>query len=93
MELRLLEQSEPTATIKRRGRGVWRYLDAMPISDPRHIISLGEGSTPIVPLPRWGESIGVPRAMAKLEYFAPTGSFKDRGRLKVLAEFFDLSSS
>jgi threonine synthase len=65
--------------------GVWRYRPRLPISDPRHIVSLGEGATPVVDLPRWGASIGAPRAMAKLEQIAPTGSFKDRGMTLVVS--------
>jgi threonine synthase len=42
-------------------------------------VSLGEGDTPLVPLPRWGGAHGLWRVFAKLEFTNPTGSFKDRG--------------
>jgi threonine synthase len=43
-------------------------------------ISLGEGGTPTIPLP------GLPgRVFAKLEFLAPTGSFKDRGAASMVA--------
>lgn len=41
-------------------------------------VSLGEGDTPLVPLPRLGARIGLPRLRAKLETINPTGSYKDR---------------
>lgn len=41
-------------------------------------VSLGEGETPLVALPRLGERIGLPRLRAKLETINPTGSYKDR---------------
>jgi threonine synthase len=41
-------------------------------------LSLGEGSTPLVPSPRLGEALGLELHL-KLEGMNPTGSFKDRG--------------
>jgi threonine synthase len=54
-------------------RSLWRYAAALPVEVPDPI-TLGEGSTPLISL-RWR---GVP-ARFKLEWFSPTGSFKDRG--------------
>ena len=59
--------------------GVWRHAERLPDVAPEHRVSLGEGETPLVPLPRWGAAIGLARVFAKLEYANPTGSFKDRG--------------
>lgn len=54
-------------------RSIWRYAAALPaeITAP---ISLGEGMTPLVEA-----NIGGISCKFKLEWFAPTGSFKDRG--------------
>jgi threonine synthase len=41
-------------------------------------VSLGEGSTPLVPAPRLSERLGLDVRL-KLELLNPTGSFKDRG--------------
>jgi threonine synthase len=41
-------------------------------------ITLGEGSTPLVPAPRLSERLGL-EVHLKLEMLNPTGSFKDRG--------------
>ena len=65
--------------------GIWRYRPSLGLSHDIPEISLGEGDTPIVPLPRWGSAIGLDRAFAKLEYLGPTGSFKDRGAAAVIA--------
>src|SRR5687768_9400857 len=59
--------------------GVWRHAGRLPNVSPEHRISLGEGDTPLIPLPRWGAAIGLQRVFAKLEFANPTGSFKDRG--------------
>ena len=54
-------------------RSLWRYAAALPIAVPEPV-TLGEGTTPLVE-----RSFGGGRALFKLEWFAPTGSFKDRG--------------
>ncbi len=44
------------------------------------VVSLGEGSTPLLPLDRFKDSLGIrSRVYAKCEFLNPTGSFKDRG--------------
>ncbi|MER3449449.1 MAG: threonine synthase [Chloroflexota bacterium] len=42
-------------------------------------LSLGEGNTPVVDLPRAAARVGLGRVRTKLELSNPTGSFKDRG--------------
>ena len=48
-------------------------------------VSLGEGNTPVVPLPGIAEFLGLSSLYAKLEFASPTGSFKDRGTAAMLA--------
>ena len=48
-------------------------------------VSLGEGYTPIVPLPAIADSLGLNSLYAKLEFTSPTGSFKDRGTAAMIA--------
>ena len=49
------------------------------------LATLGQGSTPTIPLPRVRGMLGVASVRAKLEYLAPTGSFKDRGSAALIA--------
>ncbi len=65
--------------IDTRVRSLWRYAAALPveIADP---VTLGEGLTPLVSRD-WR---GAP-ALFKLEWFSPTGSFKDRGASVMLS--------
>lgn len=56
-----------------RDRSIWRYRKALPITI-ENPISLGEGMTPLVS--HWLDDVKV---NCKLEWFSPTGSFKDRG--------------
>ena len=65
--------------------GIWRHRPSLGLPNDIPEVSLGEGDTPIVPLPRWGSMLGLDRAFTKLEYLAPTGSFKDRGAAAVIA--------
>jgi len=58
---------------------LWRYHPLLPVSAPEAVVTLGEGLTPIVGLPKYGATIGVPRLVVKDEGLLPTGSFKGRG--------------
>ena len=58
---------------------LWRYKEVLPVEDPDDRISLGEGFTPLLPAPRLGERLGLPRVFIKDEGGNPTGSFKARG--------------
>jgi threonine synthase len=55
-----------------------RYADRLPLSKDAAIVSLGEGSTPLLPAPRIGARLGA-ELFLKWEGANPTGSFKDRG--------------
>lgn len=59
--------------------GMWQYADRLPPVDPRSIVSLGEGGTPVVDLTEAvGRELGVASLVAKAEDRNPTGSFKAR---------------
>ncbi|GAA3343550.1 threonine synthase [Amorphoplanes nipponensis] len=58
---------------------LWRYHEMLPVRAPDRVVSLGEGMTPLLPLPRYGARIGVPGLLMKDEGLVPTGSFKARG--------------
>jgi len=55
-----------------------RYADRLPLPKGAAIVSLGEGSTPLLPAPRIGSRLGA-EVFLKWEGANPTGSFKDRG--------------
>ena len=61
------------------------YAAAMPFSDAGSMPTLGEGGTPVVGLAEMGRALGLERFDAKLEYMNPTGSYKDRGTVVMLA--------
>ncbi len=63
----------------RRGRGMWRFRTFLPLMPGEVPVSLGEGDTPLLEVPRTGASIGLPNLLLKDEGTNPTGSFKARG--------------
>src|SRR6195952_6159315 len=67
--------------IEKRTRSLWRYQAALPVRIEKPI-TLGEGCTPLVEQ-AWGDL----RPHFKLEWFNPTGSFKDRGSAGMLSFF------
>jgi threonine synthase len=64
---------------------IQRYGDLLPVTAQTPIVSLGEGDTPLVPLPKLSERLGI-QLSAKLEGMNPTGSFKDRGMTLALSK-------
>jgi threonine synthase len=60
------------------GTGLWRYAPVLPIADPAHRVTLGEGSTPLLDCPRLAKELGVRRLLAKFDGPNPTGTVKDR---------------
>jgi threonine synthase len=57
---------------------VERYREHLSLEPGDPVVTLNEGSTPLVEAPRLSERLGV-RAYLKFEGANPTGSFKDRG--------------
>jgi threonine synthase len=62
-----------------------RYREFLPVGPDTPIVSLGEGGTPLLPLPRLSERFGV-AIHAKLEGMNPTASFKDRGMTMAVSK-------
>jgi len=57
-----------------------RYRKFLPVSEATPVITLKEGSTPLIPAPRLAEALGCRlKIHLKYEGMNPTGSFKDRG--------------
>jgi threonine synthase len=55
-----------------------RYRERLSLEPDDPVVTLNEGSTPLIEAPRLSERIGA-RAFFKFEGLNPTGSFKDRG--------------
>jgi threonine synthase len=75
-----------------RERSMWRYREVMPVQDPRHVISLGEGMTPLLPALRLGEELGCAQLYIKEEGLNPTGTFKARGLSAAVSRAVELGA-
>jgi threonine synthase len=67
------------AQIAGRPPSLWRYHELLPASSPAAVVSLGEGMTPLLAMPRLGAALGLPGLLMKDESPLPTGTFKARG--------------
>jgi threonine synthase len=61
-----------------RDQSIWRWFDFFPVENRSSIVSLGEGSTPLILAKRLGEKLGLPNLYLKNDTVLPTGSLKDR---------------
>lgn len=62
-----------------------RYAAYLPVNENTPRITLNEGNTPLVRLPRVSEQVGC-EVFAKYEGLNPTGSFKDRGMTMAVSK-------
>ena len=68
------------------------YHEFLPITASTPMISLGEGSTPLVRSHRMAAELGLENLYFKLEGCNPTGSFKDRGMVMAVANAIEQQS-
>jgi threonine synthase len=76
--------------VSARPRGMWRWSELLPVDDPANQVNLGEGDTPLLPLPRLGSDIGLSHLFLKDESSNPTGSFKARGLAAAISKAKEL---
>lgn len=62
-----------------RARSMWRYRELLPVLEERHVVSMGEGLTPLLRAERLGGKLGCARLFVKEEGLNPTRTFKSRG--------------
>ena len=61
------------------GTGMWRWESFLPLEPGEQAVTLGEGDTPLLQVPRLAGWLGMPNVLVKDESVNPTGSFKARG--------------
>jgi threonine synthase len=63
------------------------YWDYLPLNDERHVVTLLEGNTPLIPAKNLAAAIGLDIDLyLKFEGVNPTGSFKDRGMTMAISK-------
>jgi threonine synthase len=78
-DLEAIAREQPRAELGRNGRDLWRYRALLPFAKGFEVVRLGEGGTPLLPLPRIARATGVAELWLKEESPNPTHSFKARG--------------
>ena len=69
----------PRDALKRRPPGMYRFRELTPLDSDETPVTLGEGGTPLLALPRLAAHLGLRHLWGKDEGQNPTGSFKARG--------------
>jgi threonine synthase len=67
-----------------RPGGFWRYRELLPVADSANVVSLGEVTTPLIPI-RQARAAAGGQVLIKDESRLPTGSFKARGLALAVA--------
>jgi len=65
--------------LRQRPPGMYRFRELTPLDDGELPVTLGEGGTPLLELPRLAQHFGIRHLWGKDEGQNPTGSFKARG--------------
>ena len=76
-----------------RPRGLWRWAEILPVRKKNFRLTLGEGDTPCLPVPRLARTLGLPSLFIKDESPNPTGSFKARGLCVAVSRALELGLS
>jgi threonine synthase len=76
--------------IRQRPRGMWRWGELLPVREANSQVTLGEGDTPLLHMPRLGAALGLSQLYVKEESLNPTGSFKARGLAAAVSKAKEL---
>jgi threonine synthase len=78
VEIGHLARADLQMMARNRDRSIWRWFDFFPVMSRASIVSLGEGSTPLIHARRLGAALNIPELYLKNDTVLPTGSLKDR---------------
>ena len=65
--------------LAQRPPGMWKYREILPLAAEHEPVSLGEGGTALLEVPRLAAQLDLAHVLVKDEGTNPTGSFKARG--------------
>jgi threonine synthase len=82
----------PAEAIDQADSSMWRYGTLLPLLSEANKVTLGEGMTPLLPLPRLGSRYGFGALTLKDEGQNPTGSFKARGLSMAISKAKELGA-
>ena len=76
-----------------RRSDLWRYREVLPVENDAHIVSLGEGWTPLLRGTHLGKRAGIKELYIKDESQNPTHSFKARGMATAVSMARELGAT
>ena len=76
--------------VRHRKRGMWRWHELLPVLKESNCITLGEGDTSLLLIPRLAKTLGLFNLYLKDESSNPTGSFKARGLAAAVSKAKEL---
>ncbi len=77
-DLELARASWSREWVRNAPSNLWRYAPVLPVRRAESIVTLGEGMTPLLRLPRLGRELGFARLWLKQEGVNPSGGWKAR---------------
>jgi threonine synthase len=78
------------AAVQARPADLWRYHEMLPVQNPAAVVTLGEGMTPLLRLPRLRAAARGSAALPQDESLQPTNSFKARGMALAVSRAAEL---
>jgi len=78
-DLARVASSVTKSALRQRVAGMYRFRELTPLDEAEQPVTLGEGGTPLLELPRLAAHFGIRKIWGKDEGQNPTGSFKARG--------------
>ena len=91
-DLDAVRRALPREALRDREPTLWRYREVLPVRVPAAVVTLGEGMTPLLPIPRLGAALGCSSLLVKEEGLNPTGSFKARGQAVAVSRAVELGA-
>ena len=85
-DLERVKRAVTKDALRSRPPGMYRFRELTPLADGETPVTLGEGGTPLLPLPRLAAHLGLRHLWGKDEGQNPTGSFKARGLGMAITE-------
>lgn len=89
-DLPRLRREVDRGSLEDRVSTMWRFSELMPVASTNHILTLGEGGTPLLEAPNLGKKLGLKRIYVKEEGLNPTGTFKARGISAAVSKAYEL---
>jgi threonine synthase len=89
-DLELIKREISPRDIEKGPASLWRYAPLLPVDDPQQAVTLDEGYTPLLRVPRLARALGLKRLAVKDEARNPSGTFKDRGASVAVSRYVEL---